>query len=295
MYKNRSLLALLICIVFLSSGCSSSQKPTRTYSYSRSVVSAQPLRLASFNIRIFSNNSRNDEELDYITDILKQYDIIAIQELRDEIVLKRAVEMLKSKGIEYDYEISTPVGKSVKERYAFLYRKDKVNEIIHGKLYREQNDEFIREPYYATFKSGKFDFTLITIHTLYGKSENLRRPEIEALKKVFTAVEAENPKEKDVILCGDFNFPPTDKGFNNLKSLPGMMFLIVPPEKTTITDTSLYDNFWFQKQNVPGYTGKSGVYRFDEVVFENDDDAAKTAVSDHRPIWAEFDISKDGD
>lgn len=56
---------------------------------------------------------------------------------------------------------------------------------------------------------------------------------------------SENPKEKDVILYGDFNFSPSDKGFNSLKSLPDMVSLIDPPKKTTITDTSLYDNFWF--------------------------------------------------
>ena len=74
-----------------------------------------------------------------------------------------------------------------------------------------------------------------------------------------------------------------------------MAYLIGPPEKTTITDTSLYDNFWFQKDNVLEYSGRSGVVRFDENIFRNDDDKAKIAVSDHRPVWADFQINADDD
>jgi len=37
------------------------------------------LTLASFNIRIFSNASRDDAELAAIADILQKYDIVAIQ------------------------------------------------------------------------------------------------------------------------------------------------------------------------------------------------------------------------
>lgn len=177
----------LLVGLLIVTGCYTPKKPIEKVLPAQSVIAAKSrLKLASFNIRVFSNNSRRDEELNRIADILKQYDIIAIQELRDELVLQRTVDMLKSKGIDYGYEISPPVGKGVKERYAFLYRKDRVVAVMRGKFYREHNDEFIREPFYATFKSGNFDFTLITIHTLYGKSEDLRRPEIEALKAVFS-------------------------------------------------------------------------------------------------------------
>jgi hypothetical protein len=38
------------------------------------------ISIATFNIRIFSNNSRDDEELLQICNILKEFDFIAIQE-----------------------------------------------------------------------------------------------------------------------------------------------------------------------------------------------------------------------
>ena len=47
------------------------------------------LKLAAWNIRIMSDKSRTDAELQAIARILVDYDFIAIVELRDEMVLKR--------------------------------------------------------------------------------------------------------------------------------------------------------------------------------------------------------------
>ena len=43
------------------------------------------------------------------------------------------------------------------------------------------------------------------------------------------------------------------------------------------------------------YTGESGIDRFDEIHFGNDDAAASLAVSDHRPVWGIFRIDADDD
>jgi hypothetical protein len=61
-------------------------------------------------------------------------------------VLKRAVNMLAEMGFEYDFDISEKVGRGVKERHAFLYRKDKVEKLLDGKIFPDDNDKFIREP-----------------------------------------------------------------------------------------------------------------------------------------------------
>ena len=52
---------------------------------------AEELTIASFNIRIFSDGSRYDAELELIADRLQQFDLIAIQELRDEGVVRRTL------------------------------------------------------------------------------------------------------------------------------------------------------------------------------------------------------------
>lgn len=92
------------------------------------------LKLASFNIRIFSNKSRNKTELKKIVKQLQPYDIIAIQEVRDSQVLDRALTLLEENtGVVWAYEVSEKVGNKVKERYAFMYRTDCINVITVGR------------------------------------------------------------------------------------------------------------------------------------------------------------------
>ncbi len=254
------------------------------------------ISIASFNIRIFSNKSRSEQELSLIAKLLRKYDVIAIQELRDEKVLKRTITILKNLGYSYQYDLSDPVGtKTAHELYAFLYRSDKVQLIQKGLIYKNAPEKFIRPPFYANFKAGNFDFTLMTIHILFGKNKSLRRPEILALANAYQTIQQKDGKENDLILLGDFNMSPDDAGFQQLKSIPTMHCLILPPEKTTITDTSLYDNFWFQRQYVKEYTGLSGINRFDETMFGNDDEKAKLAISDHRLVWSVYNIATDDD
>ena len=260
-----------------------------------SSADGQDIRVCSFNIRIFSNNSRDDAELTDIAQVLKYCDITAIQELRDERVLKRTQAILRQMGHNYDYQISAAVGRGVKERYAFLYRADRLSVVTPGRTVPDAADEFIREPYYAQFRAGNFDFILLTIHLLYGSSAQERRPELLSLARAFDQVRAENPTEQDIILLGDFNFPPDDAGWTALKQSPTMTYLIRPPEKTTITDTSLYDNIWFQASYVREYTGQAGIIKFDEDMFANDDRRASRTVSDHRPVWARFRIDQADD
>ena len=44
-----------------------------------------------------------------------------------------------------------------------------------------------------------------------------------------------------------------------------------------------------------GTLGRCGIDRFDETDFGNDDKVANLAVSDHRPIWAVFNMTRDDD
>lgn len=273
-----------------------------TYSTKEQALSAlnnKPpvIRLASFNIRILSDKSRDDEELGQIVELLKPYDIVAIQELRDTRVLERAQAMLNNEtGAAWAYEVSKPAGRGVKELYAFLYRKDRVSVKEPGRLVNDDGDIFIREPFYATFQAGQFDFTLITIHALYeSKNSPGRKLEFDELAKDLRSLQDQDPNEQDIILVGDFNDSSTHERFHAITEIQGMTCLIQPPQKTTISDASLYDNICFQRQYLTEYKNDFGVVRFDETVFGNDDQAASRAVSDHRPVWTVFGTDKDDD
>ena len=288
--------AWLFVFLFLLAACSERDDS----SIPATDVSTDPgistVRLAMWNIRIFSDNSRDDDELQLIANVLIEYDFIAIVELRDERVLRRTESMLALMGRDYDYLMSRPVGENVKERYAFLFDQKLVNVLEDGMVFPDPNDAFLREPYFASFRAGNFDFTAITAHVIWGDSIPPRQREVGELANVYQAVQAMNGAEQDVILLGDFNRNPDDlSAYQPLMSIPTMAHLFNVPQKSHIRDTSLYDNIFFQSFYVTEYTGNSGINRFDETDFGNDDKAASLAVSDHRPVWGEFRIDNDDD
>ncbi len=65
---------------------------------------ADTVSIATFNIRIFSDNSRDNKELYQICTLIKEFDFIAIQEVRDTMILDRTVSMLKNQfNLNYKY------------------------------------------------------------------------------------------------------------------------------------------------------------------------------------------------
>jgi len=252
-------------------------------------LAAETITIASFNIRIFSSNSRTDAELEHIADRLQQFDVIAVQEVNEQEVVDRTLAILRGRGWPFEAIVSDEVGRgSADERYVFFWRTDKVDHLGTLGFWPDTNDVFIREPFAATFQAGAFDFTLLTIHAIYGDTVGQRRTEAGWLDEVFAWAREVDPAEQDVILLGDFNLPSDDRGFDGLR--PSLYPVFDGEAQTTIANNTL-DNIWVDQVATLEWTGETGIDRFDETVFGGDDDAASLAVSDHRPIWAVFNIA----
>ena len=254
-------------------------------SISRQVRAADTISIASWNIRNISNNSRSDAELGIIALIIFRYDFIACQEVLDPEVIKRLQSILKEDfQIEYEIDVSAKVGHSKKERYAFMWRKGKIKQTKPGQFYSDVGDKFEREPYFASFRSGNFDWTIATIHLLFGANEAERRPELRLLDDVYRSIR-DAGAEKDVLICGDFNFDPKDDGWKQLKAEDEMSFAISPPAKTTIAGISLYDNFWWPKTSKEVVNGSGTVFEFDELMYPHGSrKEINRLTSDHRPV-----------
>ena len=194
---RKKICLLLICILLFSASLLSAETDGQ-------------LRLASWNIRILSDSSRDDRELDLIASILERYDLIAIQEVRDRRVLDRLEQMM---GPQWDYTVSEPAGRGVKELYAFFYQNEKVHLTTPALLVVDHEDLFIREPAYAGFSSGNFDFVLVSMHALYGDSVNDRREEIRLLDDLLELFSGPEGTENDIILLGDFNMDADDSSW----------------------------------------------------------------------------------
>lgn len=251
----------------------------------------RPLKLMSWNIRNLSKK-RDDEGLQIIAKLVHDSDVLSILEVRDEEILQKlCLDLRRKYNKDYVYELSAPVGRGAKEHYAFLYNRRRVHLVVPGKVCKDLQDIFIREPFYATFRCGQFDFTLLAVHILWGTNVAERRKEIVQLASVFRKLQAQDPKENDLILVGDFNRSPADDlAFGALKSIPTMRALFQEPEKTMIGDTNLYDNIWFESKFVREFRKEKGIIAFDKSEFANDRQAALKLVSDHRPVWALFNI-----
>lgn len=243
------------------------------------------LTFASWNVRILSNGSRTDAELGIIALILFRYDFIALQEVRDQQVIER-LQTIPANDFQanYDIEVSEPVGRTTTERYAFMWNSDRIEQVGTGSFYADPGDGFIREPFCGSFRTGTFDWTMCTVHILFGNNQAERRPELLLLDDVYRSVR-DSGAGNDVIICGDFNFPPDDVGWNQLLQEDSMQFAIAQPARTTIADVSLYDNCWWPAATSEIVAGSAHVFEFDELMYpEGSRQEANRLTSDHRPI-----------
>lgn len=129
-------------------------------------------------------------------------------------MLKGIQRILSESGAEYGYLISIPVGREGsphRERYAFLYYKGLVSVVQDGAFYPDAadgEDDFVRDPYWATFRAGKFDFSVIVVHVVLGDTVAGRQAKVMELAEVYAYVQQANRAEDDVLLVGDFNREP---------------------------------------------------------------------------------------
>jgi endonuclease/exonuclease/phosphatase family metal-dependent hydrolase len=190
----------------------------------------ETINIAIWNIREFGKVKRTDAALHYIAEIIGQFDLVAIVELRNN---------LEDLGCVMDY-----LGDSWKvvfsdwaddrgandERTAFLYDR---RAVIHNGLAAEidaprvkrgnewvTEESFWRAPYLCSFRAGNFDFLAIAMHARWGDSEEARRDELQRfsnwMKRRF---ESKYVEDHDLIVLGDFNTPKlTDEIFAALVS-----------------------------------------------------------------------------
>jgi len=129
--RNQTLIAIIIIAFKALLSCSNDN-----------AESSSTIKLATWNIRILSDGSKDDNELTTIASIIKRYDLVVIQEARDVTVLNRLKTFLPG----YDFMASFPVGNSTKEIYTYFYKTSSVSTIGASHLYDDTNDDFIREP-----------------------------------------------------------------------------------------------------------------------------------------------------
>jgi len=245
------------------------------------------VKLLSWNIENLGS-SKSDSTIVFIANILKNYDVVALQEVvagdgGAQTVAKLADE-LNRKGAKWEYVISDPTSSSAykTERYAFLWKTVKVKKIGKAWLEQKYNLEIDREPFYATFEYNKKQFTIVNFHAI---TKN-KQPETEI--KYFKYLPEQYPN-LNLVFVGDFNCPQSHTVFNPLKKMGYESAF--QNQKTSLKKeckednclASEFDNIWFSNSKIK-------VIKSEVIHFYNNFSTLKEArqVSDHIPITLNF-------
>ncbi len=267
-------------------------------------IFSETLILASFNTLHLGWDGKNYHDT---AELLSLFDIIALQEVMKKEGLTNLVKELESVSDEkWSYHLSPYAagnGEKYNEYYAFIFKDKKVKFVKSIGFYPEKNNEFIREPYGAMFKSNKFDFILVNNHLLFGDEKSDRQKEAKELSKVYSYFQNSDTKENDVFLLGDFNLPAYDESFKDLfKHKDKIFYSIDPSYKTTIGKSSLansYDNIFYSFNYSKEYTGRNGVYNYTDDYLKKYGSSRfsilRKEISDHLPVYIELENSKDDD
>jgi endonuclease/exonuclease/phosphatase family metal-dependent hydrolase len=258
------------------------------------------LLLATWNIREFDSpayGKRLPESLHYIAEIIAGFDLVAIQEVRDDLTSLKIVMDLLGSNWGFMFSDVTEGSSGNKERIAFVYdmRKVKpaglVGELVFPPIPKKVKDsngknitvyepvlQAARTPFLVGFKAGWADFVLTSVHILWGKNianDPQRVKEIDTIAALLKE-KSTNAYEwsRNFILLGDFNiFSTTDDSF---KALTKNGFE-VPEEimgSSNANKNRSYDQIAFHdRANKFQTTGKAGVFDYYDTVFTSADEA----------------------
>jgi len=253
-------------------------------------------RIATFNIKVFGKAKMGKPEVvSQLVDTVLQYDLVAIQEIKDideTVPYDFLTELNNASGDFWNMSLSVRSGtqaddQSSQEQYAYYYNKTVFREIGEGQLFNDSaNDYFQREPYFAQFEllnisgnSSGFDFTLFTIHTKPASA----LAEINALHEVIQSYRENNSAETDLILLGDLNadcsYATAQELWESPLRQPQYNWLVNDIADTTVSSTDCaYDRIITIDDLNGRLVGSWGI----------DTSITNTSVSDHYPVW--FDL-----
>lgn len=283
------------------------------------------LLIATWNIRAFGDLSRvwmsregdtprrDLHSVHCIAEILRRFDVIAIQEVKSNIRALR--DTLKILGDEWSM-ILTDVNQGASgngERMAYLFDTRRVNlsglagELVVPNEWRKgvsrnvMQEQFVRTPYAVSFRSKHQTFILVTLHVLYGDRSEDRINELKGIAQWLSSWAKDiNAYHQNLIVLGDFNIESRGDLLNQTFISEG---LYIPEElqseevtRSIFNDTKFYDQIaWFNGDDDQPRLSlefvRGGNYDFVATALKNrglTKQKLSFMMSDHYPLWAEF-------
>jgi endonuclease/exonuclease/phosphatase family metal-dependent hydrolase len=282
----------------------------------------QSFHLASWNIRDFGGHRLNPgprlpESLLYIAEVISKFDLVAVQEVNED--MREFQKVMRLLGPHWDYILTDQSGNM--ERLAFVFDTRKIlfrhvaGEIVLPKKKGKEPPQFNRTPFLVAFQAGWFKFNVCTVHIYYGSKDDTepREREIADIANFFT--KRQRKDGETYILLGDFNIlNPEDP---TMDALLGGGFK-VPKElrkPTALASANYYDQIALRTQDKLVEIEDAGCFHWQRYVFRDTADypayqplmptktkGGKVAetdkaayrkwrtwqMSDHLPLWAEI-------
>jgi endonuclease/exonuclease/phosphatase family metal-dependent hydrolase len=283
----------------------------------------ETLNLATWNIREFGKKARKKMAIHLIAEIIGQFDLISVVELRDNVKdLHRILQILGPywRVVYSDFNRDRAGNR---ERVAYVYDKravtftglaaeadpyrKKKKVIINGKQVEEYLSSITwwRSPFMASFRAGDFDFIVITAHIRWDSAggEVSRERALQLLADWIDKRRREkNVIDKDIIVMGDFNIPKVgDKLYKAITSKGlRMPSALVGQHGTNLAKKKAYDQILHYPKHTKSFTKHAGVldfYKKDHRPLFPGVNMTKTQftyqLSDHLPLWAQLDTDID--
>ena len=273
----------------------------------------ETLNIATWNIREFGKKKRTEVAIHYIAEILGQFDLIGMVELRDNLGdLERVLDIL---GPYWNvvYSDMIPDAGGNRERIAYVYDK---RAVVFNGLAAEANPprvkkggEYLseiswwRSPYIASFRAGNFDFIVLTVHIRWGANEDERIKELNLLADWIDAKMKEKTKEdKDLIVMGDFNIPSRESLLFKAITKNGLVIpksLVKSQFGSDLEKKKRYDQILLYPNYPENFTDNGGILDFYSgninPLFPGMNKTDFTfQMSDHLPLWMQIKTDIDG-
>ncbi|MBT1708642.1 endonuclease/exonuclease/phosphatase family protein [Fulvivirgaceae bacterium PWU5] len=224
------------------------------------------LLLATWNLREFDSNGKKQgprliESFYYIAEIINSFDLVAVQEVKQDLSALKTVMRILGPGWDFLVTDITEGTSGNGERMAYIYNKSKVlftniaGEIVLPSKKDSKVEQFARTPYLVSFQSGWLKLNLCTVHIYFGSGQTLVR-RVEEIGRISEFFKKRSLKDQEnYILLGDFNI--VGKEDETMKALLKGGFKI-PDKIQKNTKGSNLDKSKFYDQIV--YRDKKGIF-----------------------------------
>lgn len=285
------------------------------------------LLIATWNLRGFGDLTRKEAskgtdspKRDYqsvlcIAEIIKKFDVIAVQEIKSNIKALR--DTMKVLGNDWSLILTDvnrgDAGNGERMGYLFDTRRVQLSGLACELVVPQEwmnvtsdealSEQFVRSPYAVSFRSGNQTFILVTLHILYGKASKDRIKELKGIAKwMANWAKDVNVYHQNLIALGDFNIDERGDLLNQTFISEGLTIpdaLQNPQVTRSIFDeTKYYDQIaWFSNTNkIPNLSLKyvnGGNYNFVGKALANRNltkQSLSFMISDHCPLWVEFEL-----